>query len=270
VAKRRYAMTERKVQKYLKEGRGQGAGADYQPWLTIHDFPSIGRVHRIFGLTTGRIHHLMSDAEARYFTQCDWRDDISDIREQFPLERDMTYRLARQAGIRHPTTTDGTPYILTTDFLLVSGYGASRKLIARTVKFENELNNPRVLEKFEIERRYWEEQGVDWGIVTEKELNHVLINNVDAVRGFADLTGFRERSTGCYQVASQLLINIIDKGSEATLSVVCKQIDETLDIEIGSTLISAKHLIAHKRVDTDMQDDTVFERRPLDAFSVKS
>jgi hypothetical protein len=268
MAKRKYQIDERKVQKYLKEGRGQGSGAEYKPWIAIHDFPSVGRVHRIFGLTTGRIHHFMSDAEAKYFTQCDWDSEITDIREQFPLDRDRTYRQAKQAAIRHPVTIDGTPYILTTDFLLVSGAGVERRLIARTLKHESELNNPRVLEKFEIERRYWSEKGIDWGIVTEREIQDVLVRNVDAVRGFADLTGLRETAPGCYQKAAEMLMSLIGQGIPDTLAMVCKQIDKSWNYDPGTTLIAAKHLIAHKKISTDMNEPTIFEKRSFSAFWV--
>ena len=270
MAKRNYQMTEKKIQAYLKEGRGQGSGAEYKPWIYIHDFPSLGRVHRILGMTTGRIHHLVSDGEARYFTQCDWLDDVVDIREQFPLDRDLTYRIAKQAGIKHPVTSDGTPYVFTTDFLLVIGHGENRKLVARTFKQTADLENRRVLEKFEVERRYWEMKGVDWGIVTEDQLNPVLINNVEAVRGFLDLTGFSESRSGMYQDAIAMVAELVKTESEMTLGESCRSIDEVLSANYGTALVAAKHLIAHKQVVTDMYDSQVFEQRPVSAFSLMS
>lgn len=41
-----------------------------------------------------------------------------DIREQFPLDRRQTYRVAQDLGFKHPVTTSGTPYVLTIDFLI--------------------------------------------------------------------------------------------------------------------------------------------------------
>ena len=34
---------ELKIQKWIKEGRGQGFGNSYKPWLTIRDVSSEGR-----------------------------------------------------------------------------------------------------------------------------------------------------------------------------------------------------------------------------------
>ena len=38
---------ELKIQKWIKEGRGQGFGNNYKPWLTIRDVSSEGRSHRV-------------------------------------------------------------------------------------------------------------------------------------------------------------------------------------------------------------------------------
>ena len=40
------------AEKWIKQGRGTGAGKDYQPWLTVRDLPSFGRSHRIWGFQT--------------------------------------------------------------------------------------------------------------------------------------------------------------------------------------------------------------------------
>lgn len=65
MARRRTSFDEAKITRFLKEGRGKGRGAEYQPWLTIQDVPSSGREHRVFSRKTGRIHHLLSDREWR-------------------------------------------------------------------------------------------------------------------------------------------------------------------------------------------------------------
>ena len=57
MGKRRPTWDYQHYLRYLKEGRGQGTGADYKPWIYIHDFPSRGISARIPGRTTGRIHH---------------------------------------------------------------------------------------------------------------------------------------------------------------------------------------------------------------------
>jgi hypothetical protein len=47
MAKSLNGLTEIHIAKRIKEGRGQGSGANYKPWLRIHEVPSQGLSHRI-------------------------------------------------------------------------------------------------------------------------------------------------------------------------------------------------------------------------------
>lgn len=67
MAKRRRLTTSKSIEQRIKEGRGAGEGAQYQPWHTIQDVPSRGRCHRVKGWGHGRVHHLLSDLEYYVF-----------------------------------------------------------------------------------------------------------------------------------------------------------------------------------------------------------
>ncbi|HAD49393.1 MAG TPA: heteromeric transposase endonuclease subunit TnsA, partial [Idiomarina sp.] len=77
--------TEALFARWIKEGRGSGQHADYKPWLTVRDLPSLGRVHRVFGHKSRRTHHLLSDLELSVFLLLEWHSEITQVREQFPL-----------------------------------------------------------------------------------------------------------------------------------------------------------------------------------------
>lgn len=51
------------IEKMIKEGYGQGIGADYKPCIKIQDIPSLGRETRLSGIKTQRQHELLSDME---------------------------------------------------------------------------------------------------------------------------------------------------------------------------------------------------------------
>ena len=165
MGKRRPTWDYRHYLRYLKEGRGQGAGSDYKPWIYIHDFPSRGVSARIPGRTTGRIHHLLSRNEEYYFYLLDADPDVLDIREQFPLRLTETMEIARKLNIKHPWKGD-FPFVMTTDFLITRKDG----LHARTIKCSAELDKPRIIEKFSVEQAYWASHGVGWKIITEKQI----------------------------------------------------------------------------------------------------
>ena len=80
----------------LKKG-GSGRGADYSPWITVRDLGSRGRSHRVYGHTTQRTHHLLSDIELAVFLIVEWQESTADIREQFPLRFEETKALAANA-----------------------------------------------------------------------------------------------------------------------------------------------------------------------------
>ena len=82
--------TQVKFERYIKEGRGEGSGKDYQPWITIQDIPSKGRVSRTPGWKTNREHHLFSDNERRLFYVFEWSDVVVDIREQLIGKKEIS------------------------------------------------------------------------------------------------------------------------------------------------------------------------------------
>jgi len=49
---------------------------------------------------------------------------------------------------------------------------------ARTIKRKEDILDSRVLEKFEIEGRYWGNKDISWGIVTEEEIDKTLAKNI--------------------------------------------------------------------------------------------
>jgi hypothetical protein len=154
MARQRYGFDEAKIARFQKEGRGLGQRADYLPWLTIRDVPSRGRSHRLRGTTTGRVHHLLSNIECGLFYLLDWNDAVVDIREQFPLDRSTTRRLAEEMGVAHPVDVESrTPLVMTTDFVIDAVSGGQQIIVARAVKPAVDLDHPRTVEKLEIERR---------------------------------------------------------------------------------------------------------------------
>ena len=74
----------------VKENRGTGTGADYKPWIQAREMSSIGTKSVIQDWKHGRSIQCLSQGEARAYYLLRWRDDVLDIREQFPLNLHMT------------------------------------------------------------------------------------------------------------------------------------------------------------------------------------
>ena len=131
MAKRRREWDMRTFIRLLSEGRGQGTGKDYIPFVMIHDIPSKGICTRVTGTTVGRVHHLLSRNELAFFCILDNDTAVVDIREQFPL-LDMddpldlvpVVELAESLGIIYPRDpVSRFPYVMTNDFLVTYADG---------------------------------------------------------------------------------------------------------------------------------------------------
>ncbi|MGH0526142.1 TnsA endonuclease N-terminal domain-containing protein [Bacillus cereus] len=249
MAKRKNEWTEKKIKKYIKEGRGSGEVSNYKPWLTIQNVPSHGNNTRSLGWKTNRRHEFLSNLERDYFFILEWMDDIIDIREQFPLNRELTYKIASEKGINHPICREtDTLIVMTTDFLITIREGKEIKTIARTVKPSEQLEDKRIIEKFEIERAYWERNGIDWGIVTEKDIPIVMANNISWLYKFYYLDDIKDIDFII------IFYNYLLRASRnnSTLIELFNQFDNRYNLENGEAINYFKHLVSRKYITVDM------------------
>lgn len=270
MAKRRYGFDEDKIARYLKEGRGQGSGVDYRPWLTIQDVSSLGRCSRIRGRKTGREHHLLSDIETAVFLLFDWSDWVTDIREQFPLDRQRTRRIAAEMGVRHPfDTKTQTDIVMTTDFVVDCRTGKGEKTIARSVKPSAELDKARTLEKQEIERRYWSEDSVDWGLVTERECPAQRIKNLRWLHEMQSMEHMVVPYPGYWEDRCTQFLSCIQQVRGMSIRQFAQHVENTQGFATGDCLTVLRHLASTKQIEFDL--DTKFDMgSPIEWLRVAS
>ena len=247
-----------KVEKWIKEGRGSGIGADYKPWLNIQDVSSLGRSTRLRGIKTNRQHEFLSDLERNHFYITEYSDFVVDIREQFPLlQLEETIVIANELGIKHPTDPQtNEPIVMTTDFLLTVDKGDGLVEVARTIKMKDDLLNERVLEKFEIERVYWERRQIDWGIVTELEIPKEMARNISYIHDYYDI-----QSYDAFQNINQLHIEdlamaLLQRILNESLSIreITNVFDKETHMPVGSGMTLFYHLLAKKIIRIDMSE----------------
>ncbi|WNV05832.1 TnsA endonuclease N-terminal domain-containing protein [Candidatus Methylospira mobilis] len=73
--------------------------------------------------------------------------------------------LPEDAGIEHPAF-QGVTQIMSSDFL-VNTSDSLRPKFALQAKYAEALQDPRTIEKLELERRYWLQKDVPWMLVTD-------------------------------------------------------------------------------------------------------
>ena len=243
----------------IDEGRGQGVGREYKPWITIHDLASKGVVSRVKGRTTDRIHHLLSKNETAFFYLLDASDKTTDIREQYPLlPVTETVEIADMLGFQHPRDpVSKYPYVMTTDFVITTSQGD----MARSVKLSTELNKKRVLEKLEIERRYWKKRGIDWKIVTEKEIDYQKASNIEWTYRAQNFPDMLPEGLVLEDVISLFLE--LFKTSSLPVTEIARIIETYFGLEAGFGVKVFQYLLLKKRI------TTVDLSSPLDLVSVR-
>ena len=254
---------QQKYENYLREGRGQGEGMDYKPWVRIQDFASKGTVSRVYSPKTGRVHHLLSNNEKYYFYLLEWSDQVLDIREQFPLADIQTaMAIADSAGIKYPTdNVSGFPYVLSCDFFITTRNGMK----ARTIKQSSELNRTRVVEKLEIERRYWKRQNIDWKLVTENEIRQPLAKNLEWLHS----AYVYEDIPTCLR--NELFARLKEQydGTELPVVTITDAADYTYGFAHGTCLSLFKYLVWTKYISFDLSHELNFGMKRIKARANK-
>lgn len=230
-------------------------GKAYKPYIVIQDVPSLGRSTRTYGIKTGRQHDFLSDLERNYFVILEFMEDVVDIREQFPLELEETLLIAEELGIKHPVNPVTRESItMTSDFCITLKTRNSTYDVIRTVKYKKELANRRVIEKFAIEKAYWERHGLDWGIVTEEEVAKHYSQNVSDILDYyylQDNESFKDIGIG---EKDDIIIAFLQRLIDCNNSVrqISSLFEKDLHLEKGSGIALFKHLLARKYISVDL------------------
>jgi hypothetical protein len=267
MAKRKRYAFQTTIKNRLKQGRGLGVLSEYKPWLYIQDVPSKGLSTRIKGITTNRIHHLLSKLELYCFLCLDWSEKVIDIREQYPLYFPETLAIAKQLNIKHPKVPKtGENIVMTTDFLVTLYDSLMPKDVAISVKYSKDLNNLRTINKLEIERFYWHRRNVEWRIITELQINQILVSNINWVRPYFHIDSFIDSIN--IEVANIFLDKTIQKNN-LPLREITNSCDDYFSFETGTSLAIVRHLIANRYWLVDMTQP-IQPAKPLSIISKNS
>jgi hypothetical protein len=264
----RTVWNEKKIAERLKSGYGQGHAANYKPWLEITDLSSLGRSRRVWSPKTERTHHLFSDVEHDIFLASEWSRSVVDIREQYPLDRELTQTIAHGLKIRHPHYPGTqTPTVMTVDFLLTLLGPDGEHHVALNAKRDEEAEDATSLEKLEIQRTYFEKLEIAHHLVYHSQLPKQKINNIYWIRNALLKPGEVEAHPGLY---TSLQVRMGDELSHLSNSVeelasYCVSFDERYNLETGTGLRVARMLMQQRALMPDL-DSVDLARNPLNTF----
>lgn len=266
MGKYRYVFDEERTRRFIAEGRGRGILELYFPWITIRDLSSLGRSHRVFGIKTNRVHHLLSDGEWKCFLKFEADRKVLDIREQFPMDRLQTFQEALRLGYKHPVTTDGTPYMMTIDFLVTEQTDNGPVLKPYTFKYDPDGLKPREKQLIEIASAFWRRHSLELITLDQSFFDEPLVINYDSVRAYYHINNLDSYCTTNMPRIAACLRAAFAQGSSETLAATCIRLAQLVGVDRGIVYAVAMHLIARDAVRVNLSSPIGLERLPLHAF----
>lgn len=267
MANGRIKWTEKKIAEMIASGHGRGVGAQYKPWVHVRDFSSRGTSRRVSSPKTGRTHQLLSDVEFNLFLLLEWSRDFSDIREQYPLDRDVTQDVARTLGIRHPCyPATHVPTVMTVDFFCTRATTGADEFVAFNAKRKEEAESENSLLKLEIQRATLKLAGIHHHLIYHSDLPAQKIRNIEKIRNSAVKDGEVEPEPGYWaSVSEQMGRMIVNAQSSLTLAEFCTQFDTANSAPPGTGLRAARLLMLQRTLVPELSLADL-EAAPLSTF----
>lgn len=217
--------------------------------LKVTTFSSKGRATRIYSAKTERIHHLHSDNQLRAFLILEWNDEVIDIKEGVRLDN-LLETIDDKENLRLDIFTDknkGELYDFFTNFLITIKHQDREVIKAISIKNTSEFKRQSTIEKMEIERRYWRSKGIEFCVVTEKEIDKTLANNIQWVRETLLVDSIEDKSIKADKLLNYLMIN-----KENKVTDVVEEFERDFRLVNGEGLYLFRYLIARKIIKVDI------------------
>lgn len=218
--------------------------------LKVTTFSSKGRATRIYGYKTKKIHHLQSDNQLRLFLLLEWNEMVINIEENVEL-KDLEIIIDDLGNLRLDKFTDkdsGSLYEMHTNFLITVKKNNEESQVAISVKSLSELERRTVIEKMEIERRYWEKKAIPFYVVTEKEINKQLVDNIKWVR-----EALLDKGIVNKKELAEKLYYFLQENKEKELRIILSEFDGYNELNSGTALFIFRFLLGSKEIEVNME-----------------
>ena len=239
---------EELIERRLKEGRGKGLKAAYKPLLEVHDLSSMGVSRRVPGIKTGRTHHLLSNVEYDFYLMLEWALDVVDIREQFPLDRELTRNLAMDLRICHPTYPGTNVHtVMSVDFLVNRIRNGESTLVAFDIKRTEDAEDSRTIDKLELARATCQALEIPHHLIYHSELPQTKIRKIEWILGGQYVEGEVEPFKGYLdEHCARMLIDLANAEQRLPMNEYCSKYDERCGLQQGTGLRVARMLMQRR------------------------
>ncbi|MDF7621625.1 TnsA endonuclease C-terminal domain-containing protein, partial [Escherichia coli] len=126
-----------------------------------------------------------------------------------------------------------------------------------------DLQKPEVIERLELERRYWQEKGIPWVIVTEREVSKVAFANIQWLYPAHAEDDIAQDDIAHYQ---QLFLLEFQRHPDRKLTAIAQGLDTSCQLEAGQALYWLRQLLARHCFLFDL-DTPYRELKPKDVVA---
>lgn len=257
------------IKRFLKEGRGQGEGPTYKPWIQVQDIASQGRSTRIYSHKSQRVIHLLSDLQLYYWYLLEFDEMVLDVREQYPLLdfHEMNISVDQELEKKLFNKKTNVPHVFTVSFMVTRiDQNSDSYYEARVIKSSAELAKKATISRLELLRRYFSQKQIGFGIVTEKNINKQLARNIGWVLTAYDIQDYPELE-GNFSFLRKDLIDYLSDQSDS-FQRIFQRLEKTYQLDEGLGLILFKHLVATKQIKVDLNRKIELSKR-VEEYQVK-
>ena len=221
--------------KFDAQGRGCGRDDNYNPAFKIREVRSKAQRQRVFILRFNRIYEMMSHGETLTLLQLDWNDNVREVREQFPLDPEITMAIAEKLNLKHPGYTRGGT-IMTSDFFVTykKPVEGSTQYVYQIKFSKDDLDDKRTLAKLQIEEEYWKTKNIPWNVVFSNDYNKIYCDNLQLLQPFRNC-------------------RYTDKDLMLLFTVMCKFIEKNKDLKL-SNLPNDKIYFSNTNLNIDLHE----------------
>jgi hypothetical protein len=242
--------TEERIAERFAQGRGQGSGDNYIPWVWVQEFPSKANQTRVPSCRLKRTIHTFSYLERAMHL---WHEyaGYSDYREQLPMDRRITLGAAAQLGVRHPIYPKShRPAVMMLDALVTKTSPSGKRTVeAWDAKPHKKLDNRRIRDKLKLHKAFCAYIGIEHSTFTESTLPHDMVDTLEWARGGLPIEDELLPYPNFLQVEGKRLLHWLRSvNHERSVQALCACWDQVNHFESGTSLRLFKLLLWTKKV----------------------
>ena len=233
---------------------GGASGSGYVPALKTKDSPVGGRVTRVLGRTTGRVHHLLNDHQTAVFYELDWHDLVVDIREHFRLSKTLTRAACAALGVEL-CESSGTklPKMFITDFLVTLLAREGEQLLAIAAPRTKGCHCQATLNRLAVQKEYWSARQVPFVVWRETKLEKTRAQNLAFLHEYHSADRWSAEAPQYWKKLTDELLTVANRlPPPTTLQSLFIHFDSTSGRPAGSAIQAYRYLASKKLIPFDL------------------